>query len=237
MILRDPPFTHIDRPDLVDTGNLEAREVGSSRFYRLPSGQWVPSVTTVTGWSKRDFFEKWAKDPANAKEKDRAATRGNAIHDAIELYMANNPSWSDELEPDHKDLVLQVRKYLDRVDNIHAQEVSLFSETLGIAGRVDCIGEYDGVLSIIDFKGSTKNKKSEYIQNYFQQGTAYSLAHQEMTGIIIPQVVIIIACETGIPQVFKRRAINHVDDLAQAVKTFKEESEDYSNIDMEVLFD
>ena len=100
-------------------------------------------------------------------------------------------------------LFYQIKPYLDSIDNIHALEDPLSSSLLKMAGRVDCIAEYNGELAIIDFKTSTKYKREEWIDDYFAQETAYAIMFQELTGLIPKKLVTIIACETGEPQVFE----------------------------------
>ena len=51
------------------------------------------------------------------------------------------------------------RDVLDRINNIYLQEAALYSDQLEVAGRVDCIAEFDEVLSIIDFKTAAEPKK------------------------------------------------------------------------------
>jgi genome maintenance exonuclease 1 len=101
----------------------------------------------------------------------------------------------------------------------------LWSKTLGLAGRTDCIADYDGKLSIIDFKASTKQKREEDIDNYFAQATAYALMFQERTGIIIENFAIIIACEDGILQVFQGKPLHYVKHLSNLIKLYKEQNE------------
>ena len=97
--------------------------------------------------------------------------------------MKNTPIKEMDILPATKFLLLSAKKNLDRINNIHALERSLYSDYLGLAGRVDCIAEYDGELAVIDFKTSTKIKPEEWIENYFVQETAYACMYFEMTGI------------------------------------------------------
>ena len=60
-----------------------------------------------------------------------------------------------------------IEPFLKRINNIHLQEKSLYSDHLQTAGRVDCIAEFDARLSVIDFKTSSKPKSAEWITNYF----------------------------------------------------------------------
>ena len=91
---------------------------------------------------------------------------------------------------------------LEPIDNIHCQETRMFSHHLRLAGTVDCIAEYQGKLSVIDFKTASKPKKHDWIHNYFMQCSAYAIMYEEMTGIPVPQVVILVAVEDSEPQVF-----------------------------------
>ena len=74
------------------------------------------------------------------------------------------------------------KETLDNVDNIHAQECGLYSDKYKVAGRVDCIAEYNGKLSIIDFKTSTKERSDEWNENYYIQASAYAEMFEERTG-------------------------------------------------------
>jgi ATP-dependent exoDNAse (exonuclease V) beta subunit len=123
--------------------------------------------------------------------------------------------------PDTLELFLQIQPELNKIDNIHAQEVALFSDTLKLAGRVDCVGEYNGKLSIIDFKGSTRSKNREDIQNYFQQATAYAIMWQEMTGVVIENFAILVSCEDGEVQVFEGHPLQHVRALKEAIDYYQ----------------
>ena len=122
------------------------------------------------------------------------------------------------------DLFLQIKTTINRIDNIHGLEAPLFSKTLGLAGRVDCVAEFDHKLSVIDFKGSTKTKKEEDIDNYFTQTTAYAIMWQERFNIPIKNICIIISCENGDVQVFERNPINYVAKLKSAIDRFREEN-------------
>jgi genome maintenance exonuclease 1 len=93
---------------------------------------------------------------------------------------------------------------------------------LELAGRTDCIADFDGVLSIIDYKASTKEKRKQDIENYFMQATAYAMMLQERTGIKVEQFVILIACEDGTSQVFIDKPINYVKKLSDIIHRYKD---------------
>ena len=122
------------------------------RFYQTPEGNKYPSVTTVTGWEKQKFFKEWRKN--NPKESKRVLSRGNDLHDLIERYL-NNEDIDLLLEsPVVSSLFVQIKESLDKIDNIHALEVALWSDTLGLAGRVDCVAEYDMEFSMCCFSSN-----------------------------------------------------------------------------------
>jgi genome maintenance exonuclease 1 len=216
-------FRHIDMESAFD--DLPVEQKSGLRFYKSPNDKWLPSVTTVTGWSKRDFFKEWRTKPGNLAESRRCLTRGNELHQIIEDYINNKEDIFKAKQPHNIELFNQLKPELHRIDNIYAQEVPLWSENVGLAGRVDCVAEFDGELSIIDFKGSTKTKKEEWIENYFRQATAYAIMFQEKTDITIKNIVIMVACENGDNQVFIKKPIDYVKGLYGDIKTFYEEQE------------
>lgn len=207
-------FTHI-KPAIV-LEELTTSESDSGRWYNSPIGS-LPSVTTVTGWKKSKFFAKWRKE--NPQESRRVCTRGNTLHKIIEDYL-NNEFDPEGVDPNVMELFVQLKPELDKIDNIHALEVPLWSEAMMMAGRVDCVAEYDGKLSIIDFKGSTRAKNAKDIENYFMQATAYAVAWQERTGQAIDNFAILLASEEGINQVFQGNPIKHVKPLLETIEEY-----------------
>ena len=202
--------------------DLNTVNQNGQRFYSTPEGHY-PSVTTVTGWEKRKFFAKWRAE--NPKESRRVLDRGNKLHSLIEEYIDNcfDDKTLGGLNPFILDLFINLKPELDKIDNVYAQEVPLWSSTLELAGRVDCVAEYDGKLSIIDFKGSTKKKRKEDILNYFMQATAYAIMWQEMTGKKIDNIVILVATETGETQVFQDNPLRYVKALLNCIRNYQEE--------------
>ena len=184
---------------------LKATTTQQGRRYLVDGMMW-PSVTTVIGHSKKKSIIEWrnrvGEEEANAISK-RASTRGNKCHKLCELYLENKSISKYKDDPLSMGLFYQIKPYLDSIDNIHALEEPLSSSLLKMAGRVDCIAEYNGELAIIDFKTSTKYKREEWIHDYFAQETAYAIMFQELTGLIPKKLVTIIACETGEPQIFE----------------------------------
>ena len=204
--------------------NLKAKTTEKGRRYFV-EGNAYPSVTTVIGEMKKKSIIEWRRkvgeEEANAISK-RATTRGNKCHKLAEDYLSNKPL--DRYRDDVLSLGLfhQIRPYIDKINNIHALEESLYSHTLKLAGRVDCIAEYDNELAIIDFKTSTKFKREEWIQDYFSQETAYAIMFQELTGLKVKQIVTIIAVETGTPQVFvKKDILTYVPKLKEYIDYYR----------------
>lgn len=201
--------------------NCELKEVSlnGTRHYETPGGVF-PSVTTVTGWEKQQFFSEWRKK--NPDESKRVTVRGTKFHSLIESYLNNEELDVDNMISNYKVLFNLLKPELDKINNIVAIETPLWSKILGLAGRTDCIAEYDGKLSIIDFKASTKEKRKQDIENYFLQASAYALMFQERTNIIVDNFAILIACEDGLKQVFQGNPLHYVKPLKKAINKYRE---------------
>ena len=215
-------FKHLNLHNFPD---LKAKTTAQGRRYFV-EGNAYPSVTTVIGEMKKKSILEWRRkvgeEEANSISK-RATTRGNKCHKLAEDYLSNKPL--DRYRDDVLSLGMfhQIRPYIDKINNIHALEESLYSHTLKLAGRVDCIAEYDNELAIIDFKTSTKYKREEWIQDYFSQETAYAIMFQELTGLKVKQLVTIIATEQGTPQIFvKNNILEFVPKLKEYIDYYKE---------------
>jgi genome maintenance exonuclease 1 len=190
------------------------------RYYMTPDGKKLPSVTTVVGAQKKQAIMEWRKrvgeEVANKISK-QATSRGTNVHTLCEYYLNNEPKPPGVVMPDAKEMFISLKPLLDKINNIHYQEVGLWSTQLGLAGRVDCIGEYEGVLSVIDFKTSKKLKDIKDIQDYFWQTTAYALMYEELVGQPIDDLVIIMAVQDSEPVVFKQKTQDHIDGLVRAI--------------------
>ena len=186
---------------------MNAQMVEGKRLYSTPDGNFYPSITTVIGNNakKQAGLAKWRARVGKEKAaaiSTRSASRGTAFHSITEDYL--NKCLDIDQYKDHPLPVImfeQTKKTLDRISNIYLQEAALYSDNLEVAGRVDCIGEFDGELSIIDFKTSAEPKREVYLYDYFVQETAYACCLQELYGITVKQLVTIVACENGETQV------------------------------------
>ena len=169
-------FNHID----IDLPKLERETIDGVRYYKVPDDEELlrlVSITSVTSHFNKHIFEKWRKKVGD-EEADRitkkATSRGTDMHTLVEHHLKNEDL--PEVQPISDFLFKISKKELNKIDNIHALEGSLYSKQLGIAGTVDCIAEYDGELAIIDFKTSKKPKPREWIEHYFVQCMAYGLS-------------------------------------------------------------
>ena len=185
----------------------EAKMVDGKRVYATPNGEFYPSITTVIGNNakKQAGLAKWrarvGKDKAAAITA-RSTKRGTNFHSIVEDCLNKDLDIKEYKEsPLPVFMFEQTKKTLDRIDNIYLQEAALYSDNLEVAGRVDCIADFDGVLSIIDFKTSAAPKKEAYLYDYFVQETAYACCLQELYSITVKQLVTIVACENGETQV------------------------------------
>jgi len=190
-------FNHVD----LILPKLERETIDGIRYYKVPDEDEILrlfSITSVTSHVNREIFVKWRKriGEAEAEKITKAATsRGTDMHSLVENYLYNKELPS---VPPLPDFLFKIAKAeLNRINNIHALEGSLYSKQLGIAGTVDCIAEYNGELAIIDFKTSKKPKPREWIDHYFVQCMAYGCMLYEITGIMVKKLVIIMACENG----------------------------------------
>ena len=224
-------FNHVNH-----LGDLElnAKHTGDIRLYNLPNGEWVPSITSVTSFYKRDTFVKWRKrigiEEANRITK-RATARGTDFHEAVEVYMRNNEIEWGNFRPLTKIMFAHAKPYLDRINNIHAIERTLYSEYLGLAGRVDCIAEYEGELAVIDFKTSDKIKPEDWLEHYFVQEMFYASAYYELTGIPIKKLITIMVTPGGEVKVFdKRNKGEYIRLLVRYIKEFVQHNTGTTNV-------
>jgi len=203
---------------------LEKKETNGIRLYNLPNGDWVPSITSVTSFYNRQIFVDWRKrvglEEANRITK-QATARGTDFHQVCQDYLENKELNWDDYQPMTKFMFFHIKNELDKINNIHAIERTLYSEYLGLAGRVDCIAEYEGELAVIDFKTSTKIKPEKWIENYFVQEMFYAAAYYELTGIPIKKLITLMVTPGGEVKVFdKRNKGDYIKLLVRYIKEF-----------------
>lgn len=190
--------------------NISVKTGPKGRFYNIDKNTKFPSITTVLGSTEdMQWLEDWKNllGPKKAnKESKRCANRGTSVHKLCEDYLNNIPHFENGHNIENIKLFNQLKFKLKKINNIKALEVSLYSRVLGIAGRADCIAEYNNIKSIIDFKTSNKTKIKEHIENYYLQALFYTIAYNEMYNDNIDQIVILIAVEKSImPQIFIKK--------------------------------
>jgi len=213
-------FVHLNK--LADF-ELDAKLIDGVRYYDVNSKPF-PSITSGTSFYNRQVFIDWRKkvgeEEAN-KITTVATRRGTDFHEVCEKYLLNEDVRSMDILPTTKALFLSAKPSIDNINNIHALEKPLYSEYFGIAGRVDCIAEYNGELAIIDFKTSKKIKPEKWIQQYFVQETAYACMYYEMTGIAVKKLVTIMAAENGECHVYeKTNKSDYIKLLTKYIKEF-----------------
>ena len=183
-------FNHTHTP--VDLPPVKARNSDGVRLYETPEGNKYPSITTVLSIRNKKGLHEWRKrvgyDVANYVART-AASRGTKVHHMCEDYLNNvHVSWPEKWKEHEKHflpycLFNQLKEQaLCNINGIYAQEAGLYSDKYKVAGRVDCIAEYNGVPSIIDFKTSSKERNDDWNENYYIQGSAYAEMFGERTG-------------------------------------------------------
>ena len=214
-------FNHVP----VEIGKLVQVNAKGGRYYETPSGAKYPSVTSVTRLHNLESIQAW-KDKVGEEEAGkisrRALARGNKIHSLAEKYLLNEGDLSDDFS--RADFG-QMIPYLDKINNIRCLETQLYSDHLQTAGTVDCIGEYDGKLSVIDFKTSAKLKKREWVKDYFMQCSAYAVMFEERTGTPIERLLLIINVEDEGIQLMDSKRDEHIDDFLDLRETFRKMKE------------
>ena len=214
-------FNHVD----VNLPKLSRETIDGVRYYSVPDEEELlklVSITSVTSHFNKEIFVNWRKKVGN-EEADRitkaATSRGTDMHTLTEHYLKNENL--PTVQPISDFLFKIAKGKLNKIDNIHALEGSLYSKELGIAGTVDCIAEYDGELAIIDFKTSKKPKPRNWVEHYFVQCMAYGCMLYELTGISVKKLVIIMACENGECVIYEERdKAKYIKLLQQYIRKF-----------------
>ena len=219
-------FKHIE----TDLPELTTKTIDRKRYYITPEGKEYPSITTVLSNRGKEGLFEWRNRVGHEVANyisGKAAKRGTAVHHMCEEYLNNvsfiEPDWWLDKQKNFLPFCLfnQLRNgVLQRINNIHAQECGLYSDKYGVAGRVDCIAEYNQVLSIIDFKTSTSERNDEYNENYYIQTAAYAEMYEERTGIPTDQIVILVVTEDGQVQEFIKSKQEYIPLLEEAINEF-----------------
>lgn len=207
-------FNHIEL-DLTSCKLTQINEDGT-RFYVTPEGNKYPSVTTILSEYNRKFISEWRQRVGEEKANEitrKASNRGTKFHKHCEDYLKNlQPEFKTPIEVDAFNTFKPV---LNRINNIHVQETRMYSNHLRMAGTVDCIAEFDGKLSVIDFKTASKEKQKDSIENYFMQCSAYAIMFEERFKLPVSQTVVMISVDNCDPQIFLEKRDNYTKQLLE----------------------
>ncbi len=221
-------YKHIDIPNIPE---LSRQQIAGERYYVNGDGIGYPSMTTVLSIRGKEAIYAWRKRVGNEEANritKRATTRGTQFHWLLEQYFLNQITDIDQFRasaiatnPGVWYLFLEAIQELEnRIGKIYCIEDYLYSDEYGIAGAVDMIAEWDGKISVVDFKTSNSAKKEEWIENYFIQGTGYAKMFTERTGIPCEQLIIFAVPDDGIPQTFIKRVDDYTELLREAIRDY-----------------
>ena len=221
-------FTHLLHPEIP---KIKQININGVRYYDTPDGTLISITSLLKNFTPEGILE-WRKavgeDVANEVMR-AAADRGSKVHKIIENCLSNKPE--NDLVGNYGELAArmfsQMVPALDKIDRIRTLEKGLYSTRFGIAGRVDCIAEYDKELTVIDFKTSTR-KRDERNETHLVQASFYSLAWEERTGEKVNQIAILTTTEDGKLDVYRDDPSNHVDRLEEMIEEYKSGQPDFS---------
>lgn len=213
-----------EKYEYVTPQDIKVQEQFGKRWYITPAGAKYPSITTLLGAEEKQWLTDWRSSLGEERadrEMKRAAARGTAVHTMIEKHLKNDPDATQGHKIEHINEFSSLRLFLKRINNIRAQEIPMYSDILKVAGRVDCVAEYKGKLAIVDFKTSTNNKNDHMIQDYYLQTTAYALMFEELYGVPIEDIVIIMSVERGaVPLVFQEKVEPYIEPLVRRINSY-----------------
>ena len=212
-------FNHVGN----DLKDLKTENIEGKRYYVTPKGNKYVSITSLLGNLSKQSIIEWRRRIGEAeanKISRQASSRGTRVHNICESYIKNQEGILEGVLPDAIDMFNSIVPLLDRIDNIHVTEGALYSDDLGVAGRTDLIGEFDENLSVIDYKTSRKRKTWEMCHAYFMQGAFYAHAYEELTGISINDIVIIMAVESDKPLLFRETKDRWIEPLKQVITKY-----------------
>ena len=217
-------FTHLPQ-EIRESSELEQINTDTGRYYKTPTGVLYPSVTTVTGLLGAEGIKAWRRkvgEEEATRISTQASIRGTRIHQLCEDYLNNDDIDVSKYSYQDASNFSLLKLELDaNLDNIHLQEVRLYSDYLKMAGTVDCVAEWKGKLSIIDFKTAKKAKNRSYITNYFCQASAYAVMYEERYNIPISRIVILISVDDEYPQIFEDRRDTYIKPLMDIRENYR----------------
>jgi len=219
-------FNHLEGYESV---SLPTENINGKRYYTTPEGKHYPSVTTVTGLLNKKWIKAWRKKIGEEKANKisrKAAGRGTRYHHLQEDFLNNKLTEERLKEATPLDLMMfnQTKELTSKLGDIYMLEGSMYSNELEIAGRVDCVAEFAGKISVIDFKTSTRRKSPSQVKSYFLQETAYATMFEEMYGVPIERIVTIVSVEeTGQSQLFVEEPKTWIESFKELRNQYREE--------------
>jgi len=204
--------------------DLRIENIEGKRHYVTPDGNRYVSITTLLSNLSKAGIQKWRARVGEVEANrisTKASRQGTGVHSVCESYIKNEDGFLDGRMPNEVEMFQSIESLLDKIDNVHVTEGALYSDELKLAGRTDLIAEFDGVLSVIDYKTSNKIKKKDWCESYFAQCAFYGIAYEELTKIPVPQVVVIIAVDKEHPQLFVEKRDDWVDKIWEAKKLYE----------------
>ena len=219
-------FNHLEGYESV---SLPTENINGKRYYTTPEGKHYPSVTTVTGLLNKKWIKAWRKKIGEEKANKisrKAAGRGTRYHHLQEDFLNNKLTEERLASATPLDLMMfnQTKELTSKLGDIYMLEGSMYSNELEIAGRVDCVAEFAGKVSVIDFKTSTRRKSPSQVKSYFLQETAYATMFEEMYSVPIERIVTIVSVEeTGQSQLFVEEPKNWIEPFKELRNQYREE--------------
>ena len=219
-------FNHLEGYESV---SLPTENINGKRYYTTPEGKHYPSVTTVTGLLNKKWIKAWRKKIGEEKANKisrKAAMRGTRYHQLQEDFLNNILTEERLKEATPLDLMMfnQTKELTSKLGDIYMLEGSMYSNELEIARRVDCVAEFAGKVSVIDFKTSTRRKSPSQVKSYFLQETAYATMFEEMYGVRIERIVTIVSVEeTGQSQLFVEEPKTWIESFKELRNQYREE--------------
>lgn len=204
---------------------LEVEQFNNARWYLTPEGNKYPSVSTAIGWHNRGAIAAWRKRVGKAeatKVTTRAAAHGTKVHKICEHYLDNDDDYKKDVNPVNLEAFNKIRKVIDaQVKDVYGLEIPLYSDYLQVGGRCDLACQFGDKNTIVDFKTSAKNKRIEWITNYFEQAACYAVMAEERTGVCFPQIAIIIASnESNQAQLFVKKRDDYVESAREKILSY-----------------
>jgi ATP-dependent exoDNAse (exonuclease V) beta subunit len=215
-----PTYNHIP----INFKQAKLIEKNNAHFYQTPTGEIYPSITTILHETmsngKKESLQNWKEQEIAAEYiTQEAATIGTETHKLIENHI-NEVRQTDEVRLLSVAHFNNLIPFLQKINNVYGTELRLYSNAMKLAGTSDCIANYDGKLSIIDYKTKRSNQREEWMTDHFIQGTAYSQMFKELTGIEVKQVVILVSSEKNSRMEFIKNTENYKDLLTKRLNQY-----------------